>query len=258
MLQSLLTYFITRLKLLLWRWSWHLYPPGGDRVPTLVRGQALLAATWTFLQHFRFSIQEADERRLLLKKLRIYLILFFIAQAHKQQMVLFPIFVKLDKKKKSIYFHIIWRGRWWWGGGGFLFCQVEKSGFNKGLLPARVWRFHSATAVSVSVSALVALSLPKGKLSGGPAVAFCRCHSLFKIDELIVGLLPVCLCPGRRCPGYGWESQLWHPPCGYYCNRPTGDLGGCWPPEQPWPTYCCHTPGDTVARAPTRGSDWLR
>lgn len=183
---------------------------------------------------------------------------FFIAQAHKQQMVLFPIFVKLDKKKKSIYFHIIWRGRWWWGGGGFLFCQVEKSGFNKGLLPARVWRFHSATAVSVSVSALVALSLPKGKLSGGPAVAFCRCHSLFKIDELIVGLLPVCLCPGRRCPGYGWESQLWHPPCGYYCNRPTGDLGGCWPPEQPWPTYCCHTPGDTVARAPTRGSDWLR
>lgn len=92
-------------------------------------------------------------------------------------------------------------------------------------------------------------------------MAFCRCHSLPKIDELIVGLLPVCLCPGRRCPGYGWESQLWHPPWGYYCNRPTGGLGGggcCWPPAQPWPTYCCHTPGDKVARASTRGSDWLR
>lgn len=122
----------------------------------------------------------------------------------------------------------------------------------------RVWRFHSVTVVSVSVSALVALSLPKSELSGGPAVAFWRCHSLPEIDELIVGLLPVCLCPGRRCPGYGWESQLWHPPWGYYCSRPAGGPGGCWPPKQPWPTYCCHTPGDTVARAPTWGSDWLR
>lgn len=122
----------------------------------------------------------------------------------------------------------------------------------------RVWRFHSVTVVSVSVSALVALSLPESELSGGPAVALWRCHSLPEIDELIVGLLPVCLCPGRRCPGYGWESQLWHPPWGYYCSRPAGGPGGCWPPEQPWPTYCCHTPGDTVARAPTRGSDWLR
>lgn len=51
---------------------------------------------------------------------------FFIAQAHKQQMVLFPIFVKLDKKKKSIYFHIIWRV----GGGGvvgdFSFVRLRK------------------------------------------------------------------------------------------------------------------------------------
>lgn len=114
---------------------------------------------------------------------------------------------------------------------------------------------HSGVSLSVSPGGPVPC---KKRARGWPAVVFCRCHSLPEIDELIVGLLPVCLCPGRSCPGYGWESQLWHPPWGYYCSRPAGGLGGCWPPEQPWPTYCCHTPGDTVARAPTWGSHWLR
>lgn len=153
---------------------------------------------------------------------------FFIAQTQKQQMVLLHIFVWNWAQKVFIF---ILYGEVGGGGGGgvvgdFSFVRLRKVAFNKGLMPARVWRFHSATVVSVSVSALVALSLPKSQLSGGPAVAFCRCHSLPKIDELIVGLLPVCLCPGRRCPGYGWESQLWHPPWGYYCNRPTGGLWG--------------------------------
>lgn len=79
----------------------------------------------------------------------------------------------------------------------------------------------------------------------------------WEIDELIVGLLPVCLCPGRRCPGYGWESQLWHPPWGFYCGRPAGGPGGWWPWEQIWLTYCCHTLGDTAALTPAPTSDWL-
>lgn len=72
-----------------------------------------------------------------------------------------------------------------------------------------------------------------------------------EIDELIVWLLPVCLCPGRRCPGYGWESQLWHPPWGRHCSRPAGGPGGSWWLwEQLRLTYCCHTLGDTAAFFP--------
>lgn len=91
---------------------------------------------------------------------------------------------------------------------------------------------------------------------GGPVLSKASCGGDYcgllqlplpsEIDELIVGLLPVCLYPGRRCPGYGWESQLWHLPWGYYCSCPAGGPGGWWPWEKLWPTYCCHTPGDTA------------
>lgn len=120
---------------------------------------------------------------------------------------------------------------WWFHG----FCSV--------------WQFHNATAVSASASAPVALSLACCGLLQMPLPS--------KIDELIVGLLPVCLCPGWRRPGYGWESQLWRPPWGHYCGRPAGGPGGWWPREQPWPTYCCHAPGDTAALSSERTSDWL-
>jgi len=92
------------------------------------------------------------------------------------------------------------------------------------------------------------------KLWAVPAVAFCSSE----IDELIVWLLPVCLCPGWRCPGYRWESQLWHPPWGCYCSHPAGGPGGWWPWEQLRLTYCCHTLGDTAALSPTCPSDRLR
>lgn len=121
----------------------------------------------------------------------------------------------------------------------------------------RVWQFHNATMVSASVSALVALSLPKASC-GGDCCGLLQLPLPSEIDELIVGLLPVCLCPGWRRPGYGWESQLWHPPWGYYCSCPAGGPGGWWPREQLWPTYCCHTPGDTAALSSTWTSDWLR
>lgn len=66
-----------------------------------------------------------------------------------------------------------------------------------------------------------------------------------QIDELIAALLPVSLCPRRGRPGYGRESQLWHPPWCRYYERPAGGHWGWQPREQPWPTYCCHAPGDT-------------
>lgn len=94
-----------------------------------------------------------------------------------------------------------------------------------------VWQNHNATVVSVSVSALVALSLPKPS-SRSACCGLLQMPLPSEIDELIVGLLPVCLCPGRRRPGYGWESQLWQPPWGYYCSRPAGGPGGWWPREQ--------------------------
>lgn len=94
-----------------------------------------------------------------------------------------------------------------------------------------VWQNHNATVVSVSVSALVALSLPKPS-SRSACCGLLQMPLPSEIDELIVGLLPVCLCPGRRRPGYGWESQLWQPPWGYYCSCPAGGPGGWWPREQ--------------------------
>lgn len=95
--------------------------------------------------------------------------------------------------------------------------------------------FYMAFVVSTSVSVLVALSCSQ-------TVRSACCGLFFKfplsseIDELIVWLLPVCLCPGWRCPGYGWESQLWHPPWGCYCSRPAGGPGGLVAPG-PGPTH---------------------
>lgn len=106
-----------------------------------------------------------------------------------------------------------------------------------------VWHFHNATMVSASASAPV----PSEASRGGDCCGLLQLPLPSEIDELIVGLLPVCLCPGWRRPGYGWESQLWHLPWGYYCSRPAGGPGGWWPWEKLWPTYCCHTPGDTAA-----------
>ena len=80
------------------------------------------------------------------------------------------------------------------------------------------------------------------------------CHS--QIDELIVELLPVCLCPVGGRPGYGRESQLWHPSWGRYCSCPAGGPGGQGPGEPLWPAYCCHTPGDTAAFSLTQACDW--
>lgn len=77
------------------------------------------------------------------------------------------------------------------------------------------------------------------------------------IDELIAALLPVSLCPGRGRPGYGRESQLWHPPWCRYYDWPAGGHWGWQPREQPWPTYCCHTPGDTHCEGRQGGVwDW--
>lgn len=110
----------------------------------------------------------------------------------------------------------------------------------------------------VDVSAGPGGPVPSKASGGGDCCGLLRLPLPSEIDELIVELLPVCLCPGWRCPGYGWESQLWHLPWGYYCGRPAGGPGGRWPREQLWPTYCCHTPGDTAALSPTWTSDWLR
>lgn len=132
---------------------------------------------------------------------------------------------------------------------GFNCCQVRKSGSNKNLM---IPRFLQSLALSQRHHGVSLRVSPGGP---GPSKASCGgdCCGLLqlplpsKIDELIVGLLPVCLCPGRRRPGYGWESQLWHLPWGYYCSCPAGGPGGWWPWEKLWPTYCCHTPGDTAA-----------
>lgn len=113
---------------------------------------------------------------------------------------------------------------------------------------------HHGVSLSVSPGGPV----PSKASCGGDCCGLLQLPLPSEIDELIVGLLPVCLCPGRRRPGYGWESQLWHPPWGYYCSCPAGGPGGWWPREQLWPTYCCHTPGDTAALSPTWTSDWLR
>lgn len=56
----------------------------------------------------------------------------------------------------------------------------------------RAWHFHNATMVSVSVSALVALSLPRGTVRV-PAVAFCSCHSLQRLMNWLWGCCQ-CVC----------------------------------------------------------------
>lgn len=87
---------------------------------------------------------------------------------------------------------------------------------------------------------------------GVPAVAFLQMPLPSEIDELIVGLLPVCLCPVRRRPGYGWESQLWHLPWGYYCNRPAGGPGGLNPGCSSDP-HTAVTPLETQRHSPRHG-----
>ena len=159
------------------------------------------------------------------------------------------------------------RGRWWWWwwwwwwlwGRGFLFCQVEKSGFNKGLKPARVWRFYSAAAVSVSVSAPVALSLPNSQLSEGLLWPFADATLFQRLMNWLSGCCQ-CVCVlGEGVLVTGGNPSYGILPGATIVTVLQGAWGGgCWPPEQPWPTYCCHTPGDRVARAPTRGSDWPR
>lgn len=144
--------------------------------------------------------------------------------------------------------------------GRFCCCQVKKSGLIKNLMI--LW-FLQSLALSqrhhgVSLSVSPGGPVPSKASCGGDCCGLLQLPLPSEIDELIVGLLPVCLCPGWRRPGYGWESQLWHLPWGYYCSCPAGGPGGWWPWEKLWPTYCCHTPGDTAALSLTWSSDWLR
>lgn len=118
---------------------------------------------------------------------------------------------------------------WWFHG----FCSV--------------WQFHNATVVSV----LVALRLPKPS-SRSACCGLLQMPFPSEIDELIVGLLPVCLCPVRRRPGYGWESQLWHLPWGYYCSRPAGGPGGLNPGSSSDP-HTAVTPLETQRHSPLHG-----
>lgn len=140
----------------------------------------------------------------------------------------YKVMKKINMIPKKIYFGWLFFTFF----GEFLCCRVKKSGFHKGLMIP--W-FLQSLAVSqrhhgVSLSVSPGGPVPSKASCGGDCCGLLRLPLPSEIDELIVGLLPVCLCPGWRRPGYGWESQLWHPPWGYYCGRPAGGPGGWWPP----------------------------
>lgn len=96
------------------------------------------------------------------------------------------------------------------------------------------------------------------KLWGWLLWPFCGCLSLKRLMNWLQGCCQ-CVCAlGEGVPVTGGNPSYGIRPGAAYCGRPAGGPGGWWPREQLWPTYCCHTPGDTAALSSTRTCDWLR
>lgn len=119
------------------------------------------------------------------------------------------------------------------------------------LCPLNNLHFHAITPHSRSVTQPQRW-WPGSGYGGGlaglqhPALPSC-------IDELIAALLPVCLCPGRKRPGYERESQQWHPPWCRYCRPPAGGIGGWQPGESCPDPHTAVTPLETLCEGKQGG-----
>ncbi len=118
-------------------------------------------------------------------------------------------------------------------------------------LISAVWPFHIATMVSASMSALVALSLPKASC-GVTAVAFCSYHSLLRLMNWLWGCCQ-CVCAlGEGVPVTGGNPSYGIRPGATIVAVLQGALGAGGPGSSSDP-HTAVTPLETQQHSPLRG-----